>query len=116
MSLNIAKIMEEGKEWELKLKTEIFEFIKSTFTKDIYNDHLQLEGYEDEFKGDYTNFLDNNYNCLMNFNSDEINLYYYLYKKIKDNKVSTLNTESGGYYTNKAFTFYFNIKGEFIIY
>ena len=93
----MTKVIEEGNIWECALKSEVFEFIKSTFTLEIYNDHLRLDGYEDEFNGDYDSFMNNNKLWLDKFNSDEINLYYYLYKNIEKKMISTLSTESGGY-------------------
>jgi hypothetical protein len=112
----MAKIIKEGEDWELQLKSEVFEFIKSTFTLEIYNDHLRLDGFVDEFQGDYKKFMENNKRCLDAFNSDEINLYYYLYQNIEKGKVNIVLTETGGYNKSEAITFYFNLKGEFIIY
>lgn len=115
MSLNMANIIEEDKTWELQLKSEVFEFIKSTFTLEVYEDHLILDGFDDEFNGDYNSFMYNNELCVDALDKDEITFYYSLYKNIKNRKINILSTEFN-YDVTMAFTFYFTINGEFIIY
>ena len=116
MSLNMAKIIKDGEDWELQLKKEVFDFIKSSFTLDVYEDHLQLHMFAEEFSEDYESFMENNKRCIYELDGDEINFYYYLYKNIEKGKVNTIYSEPNGCNNNEAVTFYFNINGEFIIY
>lgn len=93
---------------------EIYEFIKNTFTLEIYEDYNNLSQYTNEFiafNGKYNVFLSHNKICLDELNTEDLQFIYLLYKQIKNNKIGTLFEDN----IKKAFTFYFDINDKIII-
>lgn len=100
----------------MSMVNEIYNFIKTSFTEEFYNDCKEYSGIEKAFGGNYRVFLSHNKICLDELDKDELTFAYVLYKKIINKKIITLKSTSSGYGSEMPFTFYFNINGEIIIY
>ena len=99
----------------MSIINEIYEFIKNTFTLEIYEDYINLSPHTNAFiafNGKYNVFLSHNKICLDELNAEELQFIYLLYIQIKNNKTGTLGEDN----LKKAFTFYFDINGKIIIF
>jgi hypothetical protein len=84
--------------------TDIYDFIKNTFTEDIYENCKDSINCNKPFGGKYNVFLSHNKICLDELNKKDLEYLYIIQKKIKNGEIKN------------AFTLYFDITDEFIIY